>query len=131
MTYPNVKPASTALAAPTALTPSLDPVRSSVASASCVALLTMTDHHTAAKYDTAATLRLIRNPLWIIVIGAAWLFAIAVSVIVVAGAFANGFANGFQPFDRAPIPIEMRWRPVEMFAQETRRNLSAIEQAKS
>jgi hypothetical protein len=46
-----------------------------------------------ARYDTAATLRLISNPVWIIVIGTAWSFGMAASVMVVARAFMNGFAG--------------------------------------
>jgi hypothetical protein len=111
MTHPHVKPASPVLAVPRALEASSGPAARSAPAAPRVALLTMPDHHAAANYDTAATLKLIRNPLWIIVIGMAWLFAIAMCVVVLAGAFVSGFADGDRRFDRAPIPIEMPWRP--------------------
>ena len=94
MTHPHVKPASPMPATPRTLDLSLRPATRSAAGAPTVALLTMTDHHAVVNYDTAATLNAIRNPLWIIVMGMAWLFGIAASVIVVAEAFVTGFANG-------------------------------------
>jgi hypothetical protein len=123
MTYPQMTLASPAPAARRALDPALTPPTRSATAASAVALLTMTEPHPAANYDAAATLKLIRNPVWIIAIGMAWLFGIAVSVIVLAGAFVNGFADGHRRFDRPPIPIEMRSHSVEMSPQDPRGSL--------
>jgi predicted membrane metal-binding protein len=50
-------------------------------------------HVQPARYDTAVTLRLIANPLWIIAVGIAWSFGMTASVMAVAHAFMNGFAG--------------------------------------
>jgi hypothetical protein len=94
MTHPRVKPACSVPPRRRARDRSLGPGARSPAAVPTVALLTMTDRHAVVSYDTAATLKVIRNPLWIIVMGMAWLLGMAASVIVVAEALANGFANG-------------------------------------
>jgi hypothetical protein len=94
MTHLHVKPAWSVPPGRRALDPSLGPAMRSGRVAPRVTLLKTQDRDAGAVHDKAATLKLIRNPLWIIVMGMAWLLGIAASIMVVAEALANGFANG-------------------------------------
>lgn len=81
MTHPDVKVGSPAPAAPAVQKAFVGPPAGLAAAPPTGALLAAPDGGSAANDDAATPQNTVRNPLWIVVIGMAWMFGVIAAVM--------------------------------------------------
>jgi hypothetical protein len=128
MTHPQGKPKRPGAMAPPVFDPS-----AGQRSAPLVAVrpdpLLMSSSFQVRANDEPGTRNAGRSPLWIIVVGVVWLLGVAASVLVVSGAYTDGFEDE-DGFGRPSMPIEMHRGPADMPTQDSGIKLPTYEDSR-